>query len=64
MGITTAVVAIGVHSGLLPNQLEQIVKAIGGLKVLAEVAETVASVQKNPLAVRNSNLYFLLKLRQ
>jgi len=64
VGITTAVVAIGVHSGLLPNQLEQIVKAIGGLKVLAEVAETVASVQKNPLAVRNSNLYFLLKLRQ
>jgi hypothetical protein len=63
-GITAGVIALGAYSGFLPTQLTALCAAVGGVKLVTDVAKTVAAIQKNPTKVRNSNLYFLLRLRQ
>jgi histone H3/H4 len=57
-------VGIGAYTGLLPTHITELCAAVGGFKLVETIAESIASVQKNPTAVRNSNLYFLLRLRQ
>jgi len=64
VGITAGVVALGAYSGFLPTQLTALCAAVGGVKLVTDLAKTVAAIQKNPAKVRNSNLYFLLRLRQ
>lgn len=57
-------VAIGAYTGLLPAHITELCAAVGGFKLVETIAESIASIQKDPTAVRNSNLYFLLRLRQ
>lgn len=61
---SSAVIGLGIYSGLLPAQLVDLVKAIGGFSVATDLAETIGAMQKNPTAIRNHNLYFLLRLKQ
>jgi hypothetical protein len=64
VGITAGVIALGAYSGLLPAQLSALCTAVGGVKLVTDLAKSVAQIEKNPTKVRNSNLYFLLRLRQ
>lgn len=63
-GVTAGVIALGAYSGFLPTQLTALCTAVGGIKLVTDLAKSVAAIQKNPSKVRNSNLYFLLRLRQ
>jgi hypothetical protein len=58
------VVAFGAYSGLLPAHLKELCAAMGGLKLVEALTDSLISMEKNPTKVRNSNLYFLLRLRQ
>ncbi len=62
--ISTGVIALGVFGGLLPTELTALFKAVGGVSLVKEPGEAVASIEKNPREVRNHNLYFLLRLGQ
>jgi hypothetical protein len=61
---SSALVALGVYSGILPTHMGELVKTIGGFSVAKDLAEAIASIERNPLEVRNHNLYFLLRLKQ
>jgi hypothetical protein len=61
---SSALIGLGIYSGILPSQLSNLVKAIGGFNVAKDLAESLASFQRNPTEVRNHNLYFLLRLKQ
>ncbi len=61
---TTAMVGLGIYSGILPPHLIEICKSIGGVKLAADVAEIFASMEKHPPAIRNHNLYFLLRVKE
>jgi hypothetical protein len=63
-GATAGVIALGAYTGLLPNHLTELCAAVGGIKLVSDVAKSLITIQKNPNEVRNSNLYFLLRLRQ
>jgi hypothetical protein len=63
-GISAGVIALGAYSGLLPTQFTALCTAVGGIKLVSDLVKSVAAIQKNPTKVRNSNLYFLLRLRQ
>jgi hypothetical protein len=60
----SALIGVGIYSGVLPSHLTDLVKTIGGFSVAKDLAETLAAAQKNPTEIRNHNLYFLLRLRQ
>jgi hypothetical protein len=60
---TTAVMGLGIYSGLLPSELADLVKAVGGFGVARDLVETVASLKDEAPEVRNHNLYFLLRLK-
>jgi len=59
-----AVMSLGFASGLVPNELQKLFVALGGLKVLNDMTEAVASIRERPDEVRNHSLYFLLQLAQ
>jgi hypothetical protein len=61
---SAAVLGIGVFGGLLPASLKTILGAVGGISLLREVAETLASLERYPSQVRSHNLFFLLRLEQ
>jgi hypothetical protein len=61
---SSALVALGIYGGVLPANLGELVKMIGGFNVAKDLAEALGAIEKNPLEVRNHNLYFLLRLRQ
>jgi hypothetical protein len=63
-GMTAGVIAFGAYTGLLPTHLTELCAAVGGVKLATDLAKAVAAIQRNPNEVRNSNLYFLLRLRQ
>jgi len=63
-GVTTAVVGLGIYSGILPAQLVELCKAVGGVKLAADLAETFASAERHPSTIRNNNLYFLLRVKE
>jgi hypothetical protein len=62
IAFTCAAVGLGVHTGIIPSQMAQIIAAIGGFAVIGNLAESIASL--NPSSVRNDNLYFLLRLKE
>lgn len=62
--IAAGAVGIGVFGGFLPPQMAELVKAVGGISLLRELGEAFASIEKNPLQIRNNNFYFLLRLVQ
>jgi hypothetical protein len=64
IGIVTGIVALGAYTGLLPGNLGEWYKAAGGAALGTGLAEVVTSMSRNPKAVRNHNLYFLLRLKQ
>jgi len=61
---TTAAVGLGIYSGILPAQMVEICKAIGGVKLAADLAETLISTEKHHATVRSDNLYFLLRIKE
>jgi hypothetical protein len=61
---TTALVGLGIYSGILPPNLIELCKSIGGVKLAADVAEIFASIEKHPPAISNNNLYFLLRVKE
>ena len=61
---SSALIGLGIYSGILPSQLSNLVKAIGGFNVAKDLAESLGALQRNPTEVRNHNLYFLLRLKQ
>jgi hypothetical protein len=61
---SSALVGLGIYGGVLPANLGELVKMIGGFNVAKDLAEALGAIEKNPLEVRNHNLYFLLRLRQ
>jgi hypothetical protein len=61
---SSALIGLGIYSGILPSQLTDLAKAIGGFSVAKDLAETLSALEKNPTEIRNHNLYFLLRLRQ
>jgi hypothetical protein len=63
-GLTAAGIGFGAYTGLLATHLTQLVTALGGLKLIDDVSQALTSMEKNPTKVRNSNLYFLLRLKQ
>jgi len=61
---SSALIGLGVYSGVLPAHVVDLVKTIGGFSVAKDLAETLGEIQKNPTEVRNHNLYFLLRLKE
>jgi hypothetical protein len=61
---TSVVIGVGIYSGILPSQLADLCKAIGGFSVAKDLAETLGAIERNPGEIRNHNLYFLLRLKQ
>jgi hypothetical protein len=61
---TSAVIGVGIYGGILPSQLADLCKAIGGFSVAKDLAETLGAIERNPGEIRNHNLYFLLRLKQ
>jgi len=61
---SSALVGIGIYSGILPSNVRELVTAIGGFNVARDLAETLGAIEANPGEVRNHNLYFLLRLKQ
>jgi hypothetical protein len=64
VGVPAALVCLGVWGGFLPAALSALFKAVGGVSMAANMAETLASMEKNPYELRSHNLYFLLRLTQ
>jgi hypothetical protein len=62
LAATFAAIALGVHSGIVPDQLASIIASMGGFAALGNIAEALASL--NASTVRNDNLFFLLRLKQ
>jgi hypothetical protein len=60
----SVVVGLGLYSGILPSQLADLCKTIGGFSVAKDLAETFGAIERNPKEIRNHNLYFLLRLQQ
>lgn len=61
---STAVIGIGVFGGILPAQLAELCRTIGGVSLVREMAEALATLKEQPTEVRNHNLFFLLKVKQ
>jgi hypothetical protein len=49
---------------VLPAHLVDLIKAVGGVNVAKDLADAFNSLESNPPEVRNSNLYFVLRLKQ
>jgi hypothetical protein len=60
--VSGAALSIGIMGGLLPNELGKLFTAIGGMKVLTDIGDAIAAIQRRPYEIRNDNLYFLLRL--
>lgn len=61
---SSALVGIGIYTGILPSDISKLVTTIGGFNVARDLAEGFGAVGANPEEVRNHNLYFLLRLGQ
>jgi hypothetical protein len=61
---TSALIGLGIYSGILPSHVADLVKTIGGFSVTKDLADTFLAIQRNPPEIRNNNLYFLLRLKQ
>jgi hypothetical protein len=61
---SSLLIGLGIYGGILPSQMVELVKAIGGFSVVKDLAETLATIERNPNEIRNHNLYFLLRLKQ
>jgi hypothetical protein len=59
LSLAGAVLMLGCFKGLLPSELA----ALGGASIVGLV-DSLAELRANPTAVRNQNLYFLLRLTQ
>ena len=60
----STVVGLAVYGGLPSTQLLDFIKTVGGISVAKDLAEILGALQKNPTAVRNHNLYFMLRVKQ
>jgi len=60
---TSAVLGIGVFGGFLPTQMLALFKALGSTKLVADLGEAYANIERNASEVRSHNMYFLLRLR-
>ena len=61
--VPVAMVSIGVIAGLIPHELAEIFKW-GGIALSGQIAEALASIEKNPNELRSHNFYFLYRLSQ
>lgn len=64
LGLPFIAIGLSFYSGLLPEGLSELFKAIGGITLLREVADTLTSMERYPAQIRNHNLYFLLRLSE
>jgi hypothetical protein len=61
--VPVAMVSLGVIGGLIPKELAKIFEW-GAIGLSAQIAEALASLEKNPSELRNQNFYFLYRLAQ
>jgi len=59
--VPSALISLGVVSGLLPHDVAQLLKAAGISSLITQAADAITSL-RNPPEVRNKDLYFLLRL--
>lgn len=64
VGAASALVGLGIYTGVLPAEIAALVKTIGGFSVARDLADALGAIERNPTEVRNNNLYFLLRLKQ
>ncbi len=64
VGIPAAAVALGLHAGLLPTQLADLLKAVGGMSLVNQLADLLVSTDGEPREIKSHHLYFLLRLEK
>jgi hypothetical protein len=64
LGVPTALISLGIVSGLVPNDISQLLKAVGISSLITQAADALTSLRKNPPELRNQDLYFLLRLSE
>ena len=64
LSVGAFIVSIGIMGGLLPKEIRQLFAAVGGVKMLSDLGESVLTVERTPKEVRNNELYFLLRLSE
>jgi hypothetical protein len=60
----TSFVGIALASGFLPNNIGQVVSAIGGIKFADQFASNVRKLLTTPQEIRNNPYYFLWKVKR
>jgi len=58
----TALITLGVVSGLLPHDVAQLLKMAGISSLVTQAADALISLRRDPPELRNQDLYFLLRL--
>jgi hypothetical protein len=64
VAVTSALVGIGIYTGILPSDITRLVTLIGGFNVAKDLTETLGKIGQEPEQIRNHNLYFLLRLQR
>jgi hypothetical protein len=58
-----ALVGLGVVGGVLPSQLADLIRVIGGISVFKDIVECASESLSSPASVQTNDLYFLLRLQ-
>jgi hypothetical protein len=64
VGAWTGAITFGMYTGLLPDQLLGVAKALGLTKILADFGRTAAKLMSPEDPIKNEDLYFLWRVRQ
>jgi hypothetical protein len=61
-GASAVLLTLGLIGGVLPSQLADVIKAVGGFSVAKDIVESIGAAGEVPPIVRSDDLYFLLRL--
>ena len=64
VGAWSAAIAIGLYTGVVPEQLALAAKALGLTKVMADLGESVLKKLRPESEIKGAEMYFLWKVRQ
>lgn len=64
VGALVGVISFGIYTGILPNELVAMAKALGLSKIAYDVLEKTILLKNEERAIRNEDLYFLWKVRK
>jgi len=64
VGVWSAAIGIGLYTGIVPEQLALAAKALGLMKVFADIGEGVLKKLWPELEIKGANMYFLWKVRK